>query len=39
MVLTVVGFTGLATAGDETAAQAGEKTGIVGQFVRVAEND
>jgi len=39
MVLTMVGFTGLATAGDETAAQAGEKTGVVGTFVRVAENN
>ena len=39
MVLTMVGSAGLVTAGDETAAQAGEKTGIMGQFVRVAEND
>jgi hypothetical protein len=39
MVLTMVAFTGLVTAGDETAAQAGEKTGVEGQFVRVAEND
>lgn len=39
MVLTLVGFAGLGTAGDETAAQAGEKTAIVGQFVRVAENN
>ncbi len=39
VVLTMVGFGGLAVAGDETAAQAGEKTGIEGQFVRVAEND
>ena len=39
MVLSVVGFAGLGTAEDETAAQAGEKTAIVGQFVRVAENN
>ena len=38
-VLTMVGFGGLAVAGDETAAQAGEKTGVEGQFIRVAEND
>jgi hypothetical protein len=35
----MVALSGIATAGDETAAQAGEKTGIVGQFVRVAENN
>jgi len=34
-----VGIGGFATAGDETAAQAGEKTGVEGTFVRVAEND
>ncbi len=39
LVLAMVGFAGLATAGDESAAQAGEKTGIEGEFVRVAEND
>jgi len=39
VVLTMVGFGGLAVAGDETAAQAGEKTGIEGTFVRVAENN
>ena len=39
VVLTMVGFGGLAVAGDETAAQAGEKTGIEGTFIRVAENN
>jgi len=38
-IATAAGFGGLASAGDETAAQAGEKTGIEGQFVRVAENN
>ena len=35
----IVGFGGLASAGDETAAQAGEKMGVEGTFVRVAETD
>jgi len=39
VVVALSGFGGLAIAGDETAAQAGEKTGVEGQFVRVAEND
>ena len=39
VVVALSGFGGLAIAGDETAAQAGEKTGVVGTFVRVAEND
>ena len=34
-----VGFGGLASAGDEAAAQAGEKIGVEGTFVRVAETD
>lgn len=37
--LATVAFAGPVFAGDETAAQAGEKTAIVGQFVRVAENN
>jgi hypothetical protein len=37
--LASLAFAGQVFAGDETAAQAGEKTGIMGQFVRVAEND
>ena len=39
VVLTVAGFAGVASAQDESAAQAGEKTGIEGEFVRVAENN
>ena len=39
VALTMVGFGGLAAAQDESAAQAGEKTGVEGQFVRVAETD
>jgi hypothetical protein len=35
----LVGFAGVASAEDETAAQAGEKTGVEGTFVRVAENN
>jgi hypothetical protein len=39
VALTMVGAGVGAAAEDETAAQAGEKTGIVGKFVRVAETD
>ena len=35
----IIGFGGLASAGDETPAQAGEKIGVEGTFVRVAETD
>jgi len=38
-VVALVGFGGYAAAGDETAAQAGEKTSAVSTFVRVAENN
>jgi hypothetical protein len=38
-VVALVGFGGYAVAGDETAAQAGEKTSAVSTFVRVAENN
>jgi hypothetical protein len=38
-VLTAVGFGARAAAADETPEQAGEKTGVEGQFVRVAETD
>ena len=38
-VLAAVALAAPVIAGDETAAQAGEKTAIVGQFVRVAENN
>jgi hypothetical protein len=38
-VTCVVGFVGLVEAGDESPAQAGEKLGIEGTFVRVAENE
>ena len=39
LAVCVAGFGAVATAGDETAAQAGEKVGIEGQFVRVAETE
>jgi hypothetical protein len=39
VALTMFGFGGLTAAQDESAAQAGEKTGVEGQFVRVAETD
>jgi hypothetical protein len=39
VALTMFGFGGLAAAQDESAAKAGEKTGVEGQFVRVAETD
>ena len=38
LAVTVIGFGAIATAGDESPAQAGEKVGIEGTFVRVAEN-
>lgn len=37
--LVLVGLAAPASAQDETAAQAGEKTGVEGTFVRVAENN
>ena len=37
VALTTVGFGGVVAAEEETAPQAGEKTGVEGQFVRVAE--
>jgi hypothetical protein len=39
LVVCVVGFGGVVSAEEETAAQAGEKTGVMGKFVRVAETD
>jgi hypothetical protein len=39
VALTMFGFGGTAAAQDESAAKAGEKTGVEGQFVRVAETD
>jgi hypothetical protein len=39
VAVTVIGFGAIATAGEESAAQAGEKVGVEGTFVRVAEND
>ena len=39
LLLTTIGFGAVASATDEKPAQAGEKTGIEGQFVRVAETD
>jgi hypothetical protein len=38
LVVGIVGFAAAAAAEEETAAQAGEKTGVEGTFVRVAEN-
>jgi hypothetical protein len=39
LAVCVVGFGAVATAEDETAAQAKEKIGVEGKFVRVAETD
>ena len=39
VLLTTIGFGGVSSADDETPQQAGEKTGVEGQFVRVAETD
>ena len=38
LAVSVVAFSAVAIAEDETAAQAGEKVGVEGTFVRVAEN-
>lgn len=39
VALTSVGYGAFAAAADETPSQAGEKTGVEGQYVRVAETD